>query len=216
MDGTHESFQPKIGPLIRKRRNQLSLTLKQLGERSDLSYSYLSQVERNNATPTLGTLAQIAHALGVGIEFFIKTLRPADAVTRAAQRPQFSINNSTLAYERLGAEVPGNELSSFIIHVPPGFQSEIFRHEGEEIIYVLNGSVCQMVDGVEFHLQTGDSIHYQGSRPHSYSNHSDTPARLLWAGTLKLFHTVQGGAFAPPGSAGAVSSQATPHQETSK
>ena len=50
----------KIGVLIRKRRRQLHLTLQQLGEKSGISYSYLSQVERDNATPTLGTLAQVA------------------------------------------------------------------------------------------------------------------------------------------------------------
>jgi transcriptional regulator with XRE-family HTH domain len=206
MEGGHSKDQAKIGALIRKRRLQLSLTLQQLGDKSGVSFSYLSQVERNNATPTLGTLAQVAQALGVGIDFFIKTPRPADSVTRAAQRAHFSINNSALSYERLGAEVPGNELSSFIIHVPAGFQSEIFQHEGEEIIYVLEGTISQMVDGTAFDLNVGDSIHYQGSHPHSYSNFGDTTARLLWAGTLKLFHTPGGGVFATPANTDDISS----------
>lgn len=188
----------KIGVLIRKRRRQLHLTLQQLGERSGVSYSYLSQLERDNATPTLGTLAQVAKALGVGIDYFIVTPRAADSVTRAVGRMRFAVNGSSIEYERLGAEFPGNELSCFIMHVPAGFHSETVSHEGEEIIYVLDGSITQVVDGTSFYLTEGDSLHYRGTSPHSYFNASDRPTRILWAGTLTLFHTPGAAAFSPP------------------
>ena len=188
----------QIGGAIRRRRMHLRLTLQQLGEKSGVSYSYLSQLERDNATPTLGTLAQVAQALGVGIDYFIATPRPADAVTRASQRMRFSINGSSIEYERLGAEFPGNELSSFLMHVPPGFQSETVSHEGEEIIYILDGAITQVVDGTAFHLTSGDSLHYRGTSPHSYANDTDRPARILWSGNLTLFHTPGAAAFSPP------------------
>lgn len=188
----------KIGALIRKRRRQLRLTLQQLGDKSGVSFSYLSQLERNNATPTLGTLAQVAQALGVGIEYFIIAPEPADALTRASQRMHFSINNSAIRYERISAEFPGNELSAFIIHVPPGYRSETVSHEGEEIMFVLEGAITQTVKDRDFHLSVGDSVHYRGAHPHSYRNDSDTMARVLWTGTLTLFHTPGVAAFSPP------------------
>lgn len=187
-----------IGAMIRNRRKQLHLTLQKLGEKSGVSYSYLSQVERDNATPTLGTLAQIAQALGVGVDYFIATPSAADSLTRADRRMRFSVNGSSIVYERLGAEFPGNQLSAFIIHVPAGFRSETVGHEGEEIIYVLDGAITQIVDGTTFHLRTGDSLHYRGTSPHSYANETALPARLLWSGTLKLFHTPGSAAFSPP------------------
>lgn len=188
----------QIGHLIRKRRRQLHLTLQQLGERSGVSFSYLSQLERDNATPTLGTLAQVAKALGVGVDYFIATPRPADSVTRAASRMRFSINGSSIQYERIGAEFPGNELSAFIMHVPPGFRSETVSHDGEEIVYVMDGEIVQVVDATEFILGVGDSLHYRGTSPHSYRNDGTEPARLFWSGTLTLFHTPGAGAFSPP------------------
>lgn len=188
----------RIGALIRKRRRQLHLTLQQLGEKSGVSFSYLSQLERDNATPTLGTLAQVARALGVAVDYFIVTPRAADSVTRAAGRMRFSVNGSSIHYERLGAEFPGNELSAFIMHVPPGFQSEVVSHEGEEIIYILEGEITQVVDGNSFLLTTGDSLHYRGTSPHSYANHTDRMTRILWSGTLTLFHTPGSAAFSPP------------------
>ena len=203
-----------IGAMIRKRRRQMALTLQQLGKKSGVSYSYLSQLERDNATPTLGTLAQVAKALGVGIDYFILTPRPADSVTRAAQRVRFSINGSSIQYERLGAEFPGNELSTFIMHVPPGFHSETVRHEGEEIIYVLDGSITQVVDGTAFHLTAGDSLHYRGTSPHSYFNDAATPSRILWSGTLTLFHTPGSAAFSPDREAGLGKTMANHRKKT--
>lgn len=187
-----------IGALVRARRKQLHLTLQQLGQKAGVSYSYLSQVERGNATPTLGTLAQVAQALGVGVDYFIATPGPADKMTRARDRMRFAINGSSIEYERLGAEFPGNQLSAFLIHVPAGYRSETVRHEGEEMIYVLDGAITQIVDGESFHLSSGDSIHYRGTSPHSYANQGDRPARLLWSGTLTLFHTPGAAAFSPP------------------
>ena len=176
-----------IGPLIRARRRQLSITLQELGEKSGVSVGYLSQLERDNATPTLGTLAQIAQGLGVGLDYFIAAPRPADALSVAANRPRFSIDGSSVVYERIGAEFPGSELSSFILHVPPGYRSETVSHEGEEIVFVLEGSVVQVLEGEEFRMKQGDSLHYRGNRPHGWYNDSGRPAKILWTGTLELF-----------------------------
>ena len=172
---------PKIGALIRARRRQLHMTLMELGEAATVSVGYLSQVERDHATPSLGTLAQIAKALSVSIDYFVATPAPHNALTRAGERNRFSLDGSSIIYERLGADFAGNQLSSFLMHVPPGYVSETVAHEGEEILYVL--------DGTEMVMNAGDSLHFRGNRPHSWSNHTDQPARLLWSGTLTLFRS---------------------------
>ena len=177
---------PDLGMRIRRRRRQLDLTLQQLCDEAGLSPGYLSQVERGLATPTLGTLAQIARGLDLGLEHFVGETRPEDAVTREGARPRFSIEGSAMGYETLAASFPGAELSSYILHVPPGFRSETVAHEGEEILFVLEGCITQMLDGEAFRLNAGDSLHYSGATPHSWANESDAPARLLWTGTLAV------------------------------
>lgn len=177
---------PNLGALIRRRRKQLELTLQALCDDAGLSVGYLSQVERGHATPTLGTLAQIARGLDVELEYFIAKPKPASSLSRAGARPQFSLDGSSMVYESVGAEFPGAELSSYILHVPPGYASETVSHEGEEIIFLLDGQITQMLDGQSFILQCGDSLHYSGSTPHSWSNTSDITARILWTGTLAV------------------------------
>lgn len=173
-----------LGQRIRKRRQQMSMTLQDLSRACGVSASYLSQVERDAAVPTLGTLAEIAAALDVAIDHFIATPRQVDSVTRADERSRFSVAGNSVVYERIGADFPSHELSSFLLNIPPHYRSETIQHSGEEIIFVLDGEILQMVDGQSFLLRTGDSIHYLGQQPHSYSNPGDGPARLLWIGKM--------------------------------
>lgn len=186
MPAARPKTEPRLGPAIRKRRKQLQMTLQALCDASGVSVGYLSQVERDNATPTLGTLAQIAAALGVGLEYFIAAPKPADGLTRAGQRPRFSLPNSPLGYESLVAGFPGAELSSYVLTVPAGYVSETVSHEGEELIFVLEGQIDQILDGQSFRMGPGDSLHYSGQTPHSWANPTDRIARILWTGTLEV------------------------------
>jgi len=185
---TATDAETRVGTLIRARRKQLGLTLQQLGDASNLSVGYLSQVERDHATPTLGSLAGIARALGVGLDYFVSQPRAQDALTRAGSRPHFSISGSAVSYERLATEFPGSQLSSFILTVPPGYVSETVSHEGEELIYILEGSITQFLDGEAMVMTAGDSLHYRGNTPHGWSNPNEAPARILWTGTLTIFN----------------------------
>jgi transcriptional regulator with XRE-family HTH domain len=181
--------QPKVGALIRARRRRLHMTLQALCDAAGISVGYLSQVERDHATPSLGTLAQIARALDVGVDYFIATPSMEDGLTRAADRDRFSVDGSSMVYERIAADFTGNVLSSFILNVPPGYRSETVSHEGEEILYVLEGAITQRLDGQEMVLSTGDSLHFRGNSPHSWSNDTSEIARLLWTGTLPMFRS---------------------------
>lgn len=174
----------KLGQMIRKCRQQRKLTLKELCETAGVSVGYLSQVERGNASPSLGTLAQISHALDLGLDYFVSRPKPGDAVSYAADRRKFSISESAVTYEALSSEFPGHELSAFIMNCPPGFESEVFQHEGEEFIYMLSGSIEKTLDGEPFTLKEGDSLHYNGMTKHAWKTLGDTPARILWTGTL--------------------------------
>ncbi|MCP8939839.1 XRE family transcriptional regulator [Alsobacter sp. SYSU M60028] len=184
---TDRASRPKVGAAIRSRRRQVGMTLQALCDAAGISVGYLSQVERDLATPSLGTLAQIAQALDVGVDYFIATPSVEDAITRAGQRERFQVDGSSCVYERIAADFAGNVLSSFVMTVPPGFRSETVSHEGEEIVYVIEGAITQTVDGEAVALRAGDSMHFRGNRPHAWANETNAPARLLWTGTLALF-----------------------------
>ncbi|MDA8236219.1 MAG: helix-turn-helix transcriptional regulator [Clostridia bacterium] len=62
----------QIGQRIRQARSKLGLTQEQLGERANLHYSYIGQVERGTKTPSVQTLDRIAKALNTGLEYILE------------------------------------------------------------------------------------------------------------------------------------------------
>ncbi|WP_196258255.1 helix-turn-helix domain-containing protein [Pelagibacterium limicola] len=183
----------RVGALIRARRHALRMTLQTLGQEAGISVGYLSQVERDQASPSISTLASVARALKVGVDYFIAAPSTQDALTRGGERMRFSVNDPRISYERLHAEFPGNVMSSFLITIAPGYRSEIANHEGEELVVVLDGHLMLRIEDDEMQIGPGDSIHFRGNRSHSWANDSDSPARLLWAGTLTMFRSSQEG-----------------------
>lgn len=176
-----------VGGLIREQRKRLNMTLTALGERAGVTAGYLSQVERLQSVPSLATLGKIAKALDVRIEHFIAVPTADNAVTRRENRPRFTIGETSITYEKLGFEHPANQLSSLILNVPPGFHSETVSHDGEEVLYVLEGKLEQKIGDEQFVLHQGDSLHFRSGIPHSWANPFEEPARLVWTGTMTLF-----------------------------
>lgn len=174
-----------LGVRMRTQRHRLSMTLQQLSAASGVSVGYLSQVERGKATPTLGVLEQIAQALKVETDYFVRTPRAVDSLTRGGARPKFAVAGSSIEYEQIGAERTGHELTSYVINVPPGYESEVVTHVGEEIIYILEGEISQMVGEREYLMGVGDSLHYLGTTPHCWANRTNALARILWVGRMQ-------------------------------
>lgn len=172
-----------FGGRIRELRRRANMTLNDLALHSGVSVGFISLVERDKATPSLGTLASIAAALGVDVDVFISAPRPSQSVTRAQERAPFFLHDASLRYEQITTALNGGTLTSLIIHIPEGYASEETAHVGEELILIMEGQVRQTLGDASFVLNQGDSMHFMGDTPHSFANIGDGPARMLWAGT---------------------------------
>lgn len=173
------------------------MTLQELGEASSLSVGYLSQIERDLATPSLSSLSRIAHALGVEIGQFMPVPRGSGILNRAATRETTWVNEGGMTYQRLHGEFPGATFSAFRITLPPGFVGEIDRHDGEEFVQLERGRVRFDIDGQLYDMEPGDTLHFRSDMRHQAFNLSaETPAIVVWLGTspvLRLRQEVSGG-----------------------
>jgi transcriptional regulator with XRE-family HTH domain len=174
---------PAFGGRIRAMRRAVDMTLQQLADASGVSVGFLSLVERDKATPSLGSLASIAAALGVDVEVFISTPKPSQSVTRAGERAPFFLSDRSLRYEQISTPLEGGSLTSLIIEMPKGYMSELTSHVGEELIMVLEGQVSHTLGDASLILNPGDSMHFMGDTPHSFGNHGSGIARMIWVGT---------------------------------
>jgi transcriptional regulator with XRE-family HTH domain len=183
-----------IGPAIRKLRKERGLNLRDLSRRSGLSTGFLSLVERGLSSPALTSLQAIAKALETNMATFFKTDEapqtsgPIPHVARASDDGHIAIAASHRAYKLLSRRAPSLILEPLLVTIQPGGEmEEPFSHGGEEFCYVLVGRLRYVINGIEYRLEPGDSIHFQSSVPHGIHNDGDSPVTAVWVVTPRLF-----------------------------
>jgi transcriptional regulator with XRE-family HTH domain len=191
MVSTAESARqaPNLGGKIRALRQRLKRTLDETATAAGISKPFLSQVERGLATPSLTSLAGIAHALGVPLQYFVDTPTEERTVRRAEQLRFFSFAGSADLFARLTSSSVGSQLESLLVKLPAGQTqaAEVTTHAGEEFVYLIEGELQLTLEGKTFSLRTGDSAHYESTVPHSWANTGSVETTLLWVGSPRLF-----------------------------
>ncbi|PWK73971.1 cupin domain-containing protein [Aminobacter sp. AP02] len=176
-----------IGAKIRRRRREIEMTLQEVADRVQLSVGFLSQVERGQSTPSLSSLCAIAQALDSPVDAFVISPRRAGVVSRSGERERFHLGDENRTYELLGIGFPGAKLNGCLVHRAPGKVTEVMRVDGEEIAYVLKGTVLYEIDGERHILKPGDSIHFKTDKPHRTATLGDEDAIELYVSTLPFF-----------------------------
>jgi transcriptional regulator with XRE-family HTH domain len=189
-----ETVHAPLAKRLRDRRKQLGLTLKEVAEKAGLSVGFISQIERDITTPSLSSLVSVSRVLGVEVGEFLSQPRGDVPLTRHDKRDVYAIGGNTVSYERISSAFPGNVLRSVIIHEPPGHRGEPIAHDGEEMMFVLDGAITVELDGRRHILEAGDSLHFPSSQTHSTWNHMTRGATILWVGTMDVFGEDPGGA----------------------
>ncbi|NPV85130.1 MAG: helix-turn-helix transcriptional regulator [Anaerolineae bacterium] len=177
------NFDSMVGHRLNKRRQELNISLRKLAQMTDLTASFLSQVERGKANLSLNSLHRIAQALNVPLLYFLEETahkasephipqtngKPADetlsyspVITRS-ERPKLILPLSGVQYELLTPSV-GRKMVALSGRLSPGSDNIARRlHEPtEEIIYVLQGSLLIGLDSGEYILNAHDTIYFEG------------------------------------------------------
>jgi len=171
-----------VGERLRTLRRFRRCTLQTVAERSGLSESFLSQVERGRSNASIGSLKRIADALGVSMaDLFEPDGLPGPRVLRRDERPalQFGI----LGRKLLLTPRPLHHLEVFAgeLEVNGSTGPEPYAHgDSEELFVVVSGTVRLELGGEEFELEPGDSIDYRSSIPHRVVNTGQELAEVLW------------------------------------
>jgi transcriptional regulator with XRE-family HTH domain len=176
----------RIGEKLRRLRLRKKLSLVDLGQRTDLSPSLLSQLEGDKLLPTLPTLARIAEVFGVDLDyFFAERSARVFSITRAQDLMRFpepgKKQEPAYYFGVLSYGTTEKAISPYLAEFPKQQRAEESEHvhNGFELLYVIEGSLLIVHDGEEYVLQAGDTAYFDASAPHSYQGLSDPPARAL-------------------------------------
>jgi DNA-binding transcriptional MerR regulator/quercetin dioxygenase-like cupin family protein len=177
-----------LGDTVRALRRRSGLTLRQVSERTDLSPSYISSVERSLASPSIASLQKLARAFDTTVPALMSGsyAPPASPLVRIGDRRVLHSGKGVTIEDMSTA---GSNLEPLLFTVQPGAGSDgPLSHEGEEFLYVMSGELVLRLDGTDdFVLATGDSMAYESPRPHQFSNVGRLPTVVLWINTPRTF-----------------------------
>lgn len=176
-----------IGEKLRALRLRKKIGLVELGRHTGLSAAMLSKVERGKLFPTLPTLLRIALVFSVGLEYFFSDdqKRHVFAIVRRAERKRFPERpdgrDISFYFESLDFAAVERKLNAYYAEfqpLQPG-KARPHHHAGVEFLSVLRGKL-EIRIGTEDHiLESGDSIYFDSSRPHSYRRVSQKPCSAI-------------------------------------
>lgn len=159
------------------------MTLEALAERSGVTKSYLSKVERGRSIPSIAVGASLAKALDVPLDtLFTDAEELADVtVTRAGERQPLTSGEGTGSrYEGIALRAGTKRMTPFMLHPPHDAAPAPFRdHPGEEFVFVHEGRAELHFPARTITLGPGDSAYFKATTPHKFASLGTERAALL-------------------------------------
>lgn len=159
-----------IGQKIKERRQELKMNLRDLGEKTGLSASFLSQIENDLTEPSISSLQKIAVALKVPMFTFLNGGEHPERVVRHDDRKRLSFPNPHLQYELLTDDLT-RQMAGFLVRLKAGesHSTQQLLRPTEEMLYVLQGDLEIRLGENTYRLEPGDSIYYEGASLSGFS-----------------------------------------------
>jgi len=176
-DIKHEVKKLHIGKKIRELRKKAGLVLQDISNQTGLSKPLLSQIEKEVISPPIATLLKISKALNVNIGFFFQDNDPEEKVvlvrkdeSKVIDSRYFGREESGYYYEALAYKKPKKYMEPFLVEFKRQNADKLtyFSHEGEEFIYLLEGTLEFRTENQQYVLHPGDSLYFESSIPHAY------------------------------------------------
>ena len=180
-----------IGEKIKSVREMKNISIEEVAERSGLNEEQIKRIEGNEDFPSLAPLIKIARVLGVRLGTFLddqQELGPVICRKKSVDDDAgigFTNNAVTkhkyMSYHSLSQDKSGRHMEPFIIEIEPAKDADFTfsTHEGEEFIYVIEGSIEINYGKDTYNLNEGDSIYYDSIVAHHVHAFDKEGAKIL-------------------------------------
>ena len=178
----------EIGNKIKELRIKNALTQEELADRCELSKGFISQIERDLASPSISTLCDILQCLGTNIKDFFNddvddevVFTKEDVFVKENKEDKTTINWIVPNSQK-------NAMEPIIIEIEEGGTSYIDDpHDGEEFGYVLSGSAELHIGSKKYKTKKNESFYFKPNQTHYIVNKQKTAAVILWVSTPPTF-----------------------------
>lgn len=186
----HDQDRRVDGRLLRGLRQRRGLSLRDAGDASGLSVSFISAIERGASGASVATLQRLTAAYGTTLADLLAGPETVsrDRMVPADQRPVLRLGGESVRIEQLARGATQLEPQLFVL--ASGATSEgAYAHAGEEFLYLLSGALTVWVGDDETYQLTraGDALSFPSTLPHRWRNDAGGETRLLWINTPPTF-----------------------------
>lgn len=186
----HDDERRIDGRLLRALRIGQEMSLRESAERSGLSLSFVSALERGASGASVATLQRLTAAYGTTLaELFGRPdTGSRDRLMPAGARPVLRLGAGSVSIEQLARGTTQLEPQLFILS--SGATSDgAYSHAGEEFLYLLSGALTVWVGDDETYqlAHEGDALSFPSTLPHRWRNDAGGETRLLWINTPPTF-----------------------------
>ncbi len=161
-----------IGGMIRQRRRELGQTLEHVASSAGIGIGFLSDIERNKASPSVATLFKICDVLGISIGSLFKSEQ--SFLVRAGERETMRYGGQDILFELLNAR-QSRSIAAVLGQLEPNGMSGEDLHvldSEEEFVFVIEGELVWEFEDETLHLKEGDALTVNPNRRHRYYNPS--------------------------------------------
>jgi quercetin dioxygenase-like cupin family protein len=161
---------------IRRIRLERGLSVEALAEATGCASEYLQWVEDEQVEAPVAFLIQVAKALKLDSTALLRSdVSPEQRFKDAAKRTEHYL------YKTLTPPESDKHLMAFSVTIPPktAHKGVGYRHEGEEFVYVLSGTLELTVGDEKTTLNQSDSMRFNSNIDHHLSNPAESQTELL-------------------------------------
>lgn len=182
--GVDKNMEEELGARLKSLRLKNKKTLKEISEKTNLSISFLSQVERFKSSVTLASLKKIADALDVTPSFFFD-LNEETHPYITKQKEEYNFTNSPFIYIDLSKDIEKPIFEPALVVLSSGeINNYPYSHKGQEFIFVLKGTLSIILNDKKHYLVKGDSVHIDSSMKHIWFNETNMLVEILIVSSL--------------------------------
>lgn len=175
----------QIGRKIKNLRLKKGLTQEELGERTDLSKGYISQLERDLSSPSIETFFNIIEVLGCSPkEFFNEEDHVQKVVYGDEDQTGFEDEEKKYHIQWLVPESNEKEMEPIIITFEEEGEFKVFEPSLSETFgYVLEGKIKVNLGKKEYYAKAGEAIYFHASDEHQIVNNNAGKSQLILVAT---------------------------------
>jgi transcriptional regulator with XRE-family HTH domain len=182
-DALAETITQHLGDRVRQLRAERGWSLQVLASASGVSRSMLSQIEREQANPTLAVTLRIAQAFGMTLGDLVQVPDASSAITviRANDRAFHYRSDKHCRIRTLSPLNLEKDVEFYEVQLQPGGALRSAPHyQGTREFLTVEKGMVRVESGRDAEvLQPGDSVSYRADVPHAIINAGSKEAVLF-------------------------------------